>query len=350
MAANVDTVDLALVGVVVIGRNEGTRLGECLDSVRWTRRIVYADSSSSDGSPSLAAAHGAEVLPLSADRPFTAARGRHEGLKRLLQLWPETGIVLFVDGDCVVETGWLAPALQRLEAESDLAVVCGFRREAFPEKFVYHRIMDMEWAAPAGDVDACGGDALMKVSLILDAGGFNAEVVAGEEPELCFRIRRLGYRICRIPMAMTIHDARMTTIRQWCRREWRSGFGAYEVWKRCGGSQDAPFSQLVRSAAIWGLFLPAAVMVITTGLLFVHLTSGLLVAAGAAGLYSLQACRIIRLGRRRRLSWRDSVVYGVISMIGKFCQAAGMVTAWLTRPGHAERRPAARPMAAQDKG
>ncbi len=41
-----------MLGVVVIGRNEGERLRRCLESVLGaTPGVVYVDSGSSDGSP-----------------------------------------------------------------------------------------------------------------------------------------------------------------------------------------------------------------------------------------------------------------------------------------------------------
>ena len=317
--------------MVVIGRNEGARLCQCLDSVGWTHRIVYADSASSDGSPDQARERDLEVVSLTAERPFTAARGRAEGLQRLLQCWPDTDFVLFVDGDCVVQDEWLSPALGMLEQQADLAVVCGLRREAFPQASVNNRIMDMEWDAPIGQVDSCGGDALMKAALVTEVGGFNPSVLAGEEPELCFRLRKHGYRVERIAEPMSLHDARMTKLRQWCRREIRSGFGAWDVWNRCGRSANSPFSILVRSAFFWGLILPTVALAVILGLAVFHIPSAIAVTTGLFAVYLLQWFRISRHGRRRGLCAGDARVYGAITMIAKFCQAIGMVQAGIRR-------------------
>ena len=71
-------------GVVVIGRNEGERLRSCLLSVAHGEvPIVYVDSGSSDDSINVAYALQAMVVELDLDRPFTAARARNAGLKRL---------------------------------------------------------------------------------------------------------------------------------------------------------------------------------------------------------------------------------------------------------------------------
>lgn len=70
-------------GVVVIGRNEGERLRQCLRSLLPTVVAVYVDSGSTDGSAKWARDNGAEVVDLDASVPFTAARVRNAGFQRL---------------------------------------------------------------------------------------------------------------------------------------------------------------------------------------------------------------------------------------------------------------------------
>ena len=43
--------------------------------------------------------------------------------------------------------------------------------------------------------DACGGDALMRASAFQQVSGFDASIIAGEEPELCVRLRQKGWKI-----------------------------------------------------------------------------------------------------------------------------------------------------------
>ena len=61
-------------GAVVIGRNEGGRLKECLASLDPATTAIYVDSGLSDGSVDWARRHGADVVELDTSRPFTAAR------------------------------------------------------------------------------------------------------------------------------------------------------------------------------------------------------------------------------------------------------------------------------------
>src|SRR4051812_22496841 len=122
------------VGVVVIGRNEGERLRRCLESVRSGNvPIVYVDSGSTDGSVEMARAMGVTVVELDLTTKFTAARARNAGVKQLLASNPDLEFVQFVDGDCEVVAGWIDRAQRELKMNDKVAVVCGRRRERFPE-------------------------------------------------------------------------------------------------------------------------------------------------------------------------------------------------------------------------
>src|SRR3954454_9220341 len=129
-------------GVIAIGRNEGERLRRCLGSVvgRAGCVVVYVDSNSTDGSVALAREMGADIVELDMSIPFTAARARNEGLKRLLEIGPQCEFVQFVDGDCEIVAGWLERAANELANNEKAAVVCGRRRGRFPEASVYNRL------------------------------------------------------------------------------------------------------------------------------------------------------------------------------------------------------------------
>ena len=183
--------------------------------------IVYVDSDSADGSVELARSLGAEVVQLDLTRPFTAARARNEGFERLSQINPDMRFVQFVDGDCEVAKGWIATALQVLQENPEVGVVCGRRRERFPEQTVYNHLADLEWDSPVGEAKACGGDAMMRVEAIRKVGGYNPLIIAAEDDEVCLRIRREGWKVLRLDCEMTLHDMAMTRFGQWWRRSTR---------------------------------------------------------------------------------------------------------------------------------
>ena len=315
----------ASLGVVVIGRNEGERLGRCLASVlglsRW---VVYVDSGSTDGSAAMAAAAGAVVHALDMRRPFTAARARNEGLQRLLTLAPELAFVQFVDGDCEVAAGWMAAAADFLDRHADMAAVCGRRRERYPERSVYNLLCDLEWNTPVGEAKACGGDVLVRTAALREVAGYRDELIAGEEPELCVRLRAQGWRIWRLDAEMTLHDAAMTRFGQWWMRCVRAGFAFAEGVRLHGAPPERHWVRESRSAWIWAAMIPSAVLL---GIAVIGPT-----AAWAFAIYPLQVLRLaLRTEGSRRARWARAF----FTVAGKFPELVGQVKSALF---HARRR------------
>lgn len=250
------------IGVVTIGRNEGERLVRCLRSLQNSGcPVVYVDSASTDGSVAAARELGASVVSLDMTRPFTAARARGEGFAALKAAQPALEHVFFLDGDCEVEPGFLAAAARFLDTHPDFAVATGRRRERFPEASPYNRLIDREWATSAGETEACGGDALFRRQAYEAAGGFDPSMLAGEEPELCARLRAQGWRIMRLDLPMTIHDAAIHRFSQWWKRGIRSGMGYMQAWlrTRTDGRAGLYRREIVRAVA-WAGVLPLSAL------------------------------------------------------------------------------------------
>lgn len=299
-----------VVDAVVIGRNEGARLEACLRSLQGqVRRVVYVDSGSVDGSVAAARALGAEVVALDLAQPFTAARARNAGLA-VLQA-PE--FVQFVDGDCVVDPGWIAAALAGFAAHPAAVVICGRRRERFPAASVYNRLADREWDTPVGQAAACGGDALMRFAAVQAVGGYRGDLIAGEEPELCLRLRRAGGEVWRIAAEMTLHDAALLRFGQWWRRMRRAGHAFAEGAALHGAGPDRHWLAETRRAVFWGVVLPVGCVVLTAVTPF-----GLLLVTA----YPLQ---VLRLARRGGWEW------ALFTVIGKFAEAQGVLGYWFDR-------------------
>jgi glycosyltransferase involved in cell wall biosynthesis len=322
------------IGVIAIGRNEGERLRRCLASlVGRGMPVVYVDSKSTDGSPALARSMGAEVVDLDMSIPFSAARARNAGFERLLQTAPGVQFAFFVDGDCEVVEGWPERAASELDAFPRAAVVCGRRRERHPEASVYNRLADVEWDRPAGEVQSCGGDAVMRVEAFRQVGGFDASVVAGEEPELCQRLREAGWTIVRVDAEMTIHDSAMHRFRQWWRRAVRSGYGAMDVATRFRRGPCPLFAEQVTNARRWALGFPLLVLTACVVSAVVQLDGTItnpwarriaFVAPWVVlALLPLQMLRLAMRVRPRVPDWRTATAYGILTMIGKWAHVAG---------------------------
>ncbi len=313
--------------VVAIGRNEGERLIACLQSVRAATSgpVVYVDSGSADASLAEAIAHGAATVALDMARPFTAARARNAGLGKLKESAPDTVFVQFIDGDCALAPTWLDAATAFLSKHPDVAVVCGRRRERRPEVSFYNRLCDIEWATPIGEALACGGDALMRREAIDSVGGYREDLIAGEEPELCVRLRAKGWRIWRLDAEMTLHDAAMTRFSQWWRRAERAGHAFAEVSHLHARSPKRIWRAETRRALAWSAIAPVA-LALATGASPLFL--GLLAA------YPLQA---LRLYARYRSEGADAAARAMLSVIGKFAEAKGALAFYLTLVGGRKR-------------
>lgn len=302
------------IGVVAIGRNEGARLGQCLGSVaQLAGTVVYVDSGSTDGSVELARNLGAVVVALNLDTPFTAGRARNAGFRRLLQLAPELRHVQFVDGDCQIVPEWLDKAARFLDEHPGIAAVCGRRRERHPERSVYNGLCDIEWDTPAGETRACGGDAMMRVDAFKSVQGFSPDLIAGEEPELCVRLRAAGWRIWRMAEEMTLHDAAMQHFGQWWRRTLRGGYAFAQGSSLHGAAPERHWVRESRSAWFWGLGIPLIVFAVVTW----WSAWGLLLLA----IYPLQVVRLALRQEPPRSNWRRAAFL----VLGKFPEMLGQL-------------------------
>jgi glycosyltransferase involved in cell wall biosynthesis len=301
-------------GVVIIGRNEGDRLIRCLESVRnLATQAVYVDSGSTDESVSASKALGFDVVELDLHRPFTAARARNEGFHRLLELYPLLDFVFFVDGDCEVNPGWLALAGTFLVQHPGVAAVYGRRRERFPEKSVYNMLCDIEWDEhPAGESKACGGDVVMRVAPLRAAGGYRAELICGEEPELCVRLRQAGWRIWCLDAEMTLHDAAMHHFGQWWKRMLRGGYSFAIGAALHGAAPERHCVREYRSAWIWGLWIPLGICVLA-----------LVFGVWALLLFFLYPIQVIRLAHRGTRSARENWWRAGSLVVGKIPEMLG---------------------------
>ncbi|WP_425093872.1 glycosyltransferase family 2 protein [Tropicimonas sp. S265A] len=301
------------VAAIAIGRNEGERLVRCLSSLAGrVGRIVYIDSGSTDDSLAQAQALGAEVVELDTSQPFTAARARNAGLAHVADD-PQIRYVQFVDGDCEVQPDWIDTARRFLEDNAKVAVVCGRRRERFPEATLWNRLTDEEWAADPGKVRACGGDAMMRRAALMDVGGFNPNLIAGEEPELCVRLRQAGWEVWRLPAEMTLHDAAMTRFSQWWSRCRRAGYTYAEGVAMYGAPPERHNVARLRRTILWGGVLPLIVVL------------GMFVTPFALLLLLIWPLQVLRLQRRGMRSSSAAFL-----MLGKLAEMQGALT-WVWR-------------------
>ena len=308
-----------MIGVVVIGRNEGERLERCLSSVPG-KVLVYVDSGSKDESVALARARGIQVVELDAASPFTAARARNAGFRRLLETQPHFDYVQFLDGDSELAAGWLERAAAFLSQHEDAAAVCGRLREKHPEHTVYNLLCDIEWDGAPGESRTCGGIAMMRVDALAAARGFRADLVAGEEPELCARLRGAGWRIWRLDAEMAAHDAAISRFGQWWRRTLRAGYAFAQGAALHGAPPERLGVRESRSAWLWGLALPLAAV-----------TAVPWWGAWALVIFTAYPLQVARLALRGARSPGENWWRALFLVLGKFPEMLGQVRFTLER-------------------
>lgn len=309
--------------VVAIGRNEGNRLKVCLESVLTSGvalKVVYVDSGSTDGSADVARGLGCVVVDLDMAVPFTAARARNEGWARALKCMPNLTHIQFVDGDCELMSGWLQTALNFLGQHQDVAAVCGRTSERYPQRSIYNQLCDIEWDAPVGAAKSCGGNVLLRADALLAAGGYRASLIAGEEPELCVRLRAAGWCIWRLDHAMVVHDANMLHFGQWWTRSRRAGYAFAEGAELHGAPPERHWVRESRSVWLWGASVPAMTVVMVT--LFGYWALILLLV------YPLQ---ILRIYLRARHSVPSAGWYATFLVLGKLPAVLGQFKFLLNR-------------------
>ena len=315
------------VGVVVIGRNEGDRFIRCLKSLAdWQTCLVYVDSGSTDGSVKVAHKADVSVVELDPTISFTAARARNEGIKSLLKYKNYT-YVQFVDGDCEIAPGWINSARQYLLDHPDVAAVGGHLQEKFPANSIYNRLCAIEWNTPKGEVKALGGIGLFCVDDFLTVGGFNSTLIAGEEPELCLRIRQNGKKIMRIDEEMAKHDADILTFQQWWKRMLRSGYGSLDVVTRLSGKipkKEIPYYHMVHSIHVWTISWVIGTLLLAFIYSILNIRFGVVIGLlSGIAVWIIQAVRIGWGVRLRAQNFQTALFYGFFTLIGKWAQFIG---------------------------
>ncbi|MEP7302065.1 MAG: glycosyltransferase family A protein [Caldimonas sp.] len=311
-----------VLSVVVIGLNEQDRLKASLDAVFLNRpegyelEVLYVDSGSTDRSVEIArSVPGVAVLHLEGGRP-SAARARNLGLRQARGPY-----VQLIDGDSVVQPGWMARALEFLEARPDASCAFGQIVEMHPEQSTYMKVCGLDWHIPPGERRFCGGNSMWRRSVIAANGFFDEGIQVGEEPELCYRVRHAGGRIVCLDLPMVEHDLGMHTFGQYWGRSVSSGRAYASIAARFWRNPEKmwlretlvnfaePAAWLVIFAAAWLVFGAAVAVVV--------------ILAWWLG----RALQIATTLRRRRVALATAVMYGLHCQFARFPAALGQLKA-----------------------
>jgi cellulose synthase/poly-beta-1,6-N-acetylglucosamine synthase-like glycosyltransferase len=255
-----------------------------------------------------------DVIDLNMNIPFTAARARNAGFRRLRKKAPELGYVQFVDGDCELIQDWPKNAISFLDLHAEVGVVCGRRRERYPERSIYNWMCDTEWNTPVGEVRDCGGDVMVRAKAIEAIGGYRDDLIAGEEPELCVRLRAAGWRVWRLDLEMTLHDAAMTRFSQWWRRMQRSGYAFAQGAHLHGAAPERHRVWESRRAWLWGVVLPLTCLAI-----------GLTFGSWGWAAWLIYPLQVLRQAARNPGTLSHRALLALFQVLSRFPEAWGQI-------------------------
>jgi GT2 family glycosyltransferase len=323
------------VAVVAIGRNEGERMVRCIEAalgqVSGPGAVVYVDSGSTDGSLERADELGATAIELQPRDKFTAAKARNFGWSYVRRHLPDVRLIQFLDADCEIMPGWIETARGKLQEDPRVAGVAGVLCERFRDATIYNRLCDMEWQSPSGEALAVGGNAMYRVEALEEVGGFDPSLIAGEEPELCLRLREKGWKLWRLPVPMAVHDAAMTRFTQWWRRAVRFGYAQTEVTLLHRHSLKRIWARETRSTVAWAVGPP---LLTAVAVLVLASTAGgwwWLLGLLPLELYDALFLKVYSSRRRAGAPAGDAALYAAAVTVAKIPQFIGLVRYLLNR-------------------
>jgi hypothetical protein len=147
----------------------------------------------------------------------------------------------------------------------------------------------------------------MRRAALESVGGFDEILIAGEEPEMCRRMRTLGWHIQHIDHPMTLHDLAITRFSQYWRRSLRAGYAFAAVSARFRNTSDPMWSEDARRNRLRGLFWIATPLV--AFMASIALMSLLPLALWLLILVAV-AARTASQNRWKRVPWTTLLLYG----------------------------------------
>jgi hypothetical protein len=155
---------------------------------------------------------------------------------------------------------------------------------------------------------------MMRASALEAVHGYRDNLIAGEEPELCVRLRAAGWRIWRLDNEMVLHDAAMTRFGQWWRRAVRAGYAFAQGAYLHGAPPERLFVWESRRARLWGVWLP-----------LVCLAAGLTWGPWGWTVWSIYPMQVLRQTFRNTGRLRHRVLLALFQVLARFPEALGQM-------------------------
>ena len=188
---------------VIITRNQEAKVARVVRSVLdepLTEEVIVVDSASSDSTVDQAGEFQIKVVQFLDGQPLSPAGGRRVGFELT-----SGEFVLFLDGDMELLPGWTRRAVDLLSSRPDVAAVAGRVVNVIDDEPANPVIPDGRADVTELRCRHTGGMAMYRRSALEQVGGFHPYLHSDEEPELCLRIRRAGFRFLRLALPAALH-------------------------------------------------------------------------------------------------------------------------------------------------
>ena len=313
------------VTVLVKALDEETTIAACLEAAvaeaaALDGEVILVDSLSTDATVAIAKTFPVRIVQF-VDR-------QDRGCAAAVQLgyqYASGEFIYVLDGDMVLERGFLAIALRILESMPDVAGVAGaLREQRVSTAYDLQRAATSAAIQDVRDVPELGGGGLYRRAAVEQVGYLaHRGLAAFEEAELGARLRTAGWRLLKLPQIGATHRGHLETDLAMLRRLWRNrrahahgqllraAIGSKWWWRVCLKQRHILATLGIHALAVASAL---ALMTIGVGAVAVFLAAELLLWLGVFALQSFNK-HDARWGAFSVLSWH---YFTIAALIGLF--------------------------------
>jgi GT2 family glycosyltransferase len=186
--------------------------------------VIFVDNGSTDLSANLVREnYGSAIRVVRNDTNLGFSEGFNTGMRSSRGKY-----LALISNDMKVDSNWLNPIIRSMETDQQIGLA-GFKRLAYGTqnvldgiggdlylcgrvKVIGNREIDKgQYDMPIEDLDYIGGAIVVRRELIKEIGLFDPDyIIFSEDCDLCYRIRKKGYKVVYIPHAIIWHKGQAT--------------------------------------------------------------------------------------------------------------------------------------------
>lgn len=259
---------------VVPVRNDARRLARCLESIERAsasieHEVIVADNGSTDDSAAVAAAAGAQVVPMPG---MPVAQMRNAAAARA-----RAALLAFVDADHELSPQWTAAALA-LFADATVSAA-GAQYHAPPGGTWVQRAYDRLRQHRPGVRDTAwlpSGNLIVRTEVFRQMAGFDTTLETCEDVDLCQRLVASGGRLLEADSLSSVHHGDPATLKALFFGELWRGRDNLKV------SLRGPLTLRTMPSILLPLFNLVGVLLLAAGLVALPMAGAEIAAAGFA--------------------------------------------------------------------